>query len=113
LHLEEAACRGYLAQRGWELNESLIFREVIRDTPPERPEMARMQVAMEQGAFDVLIVVSRHRLCDPPVWLDLLFVEADEHGIRLTAIPEDPERLVPASTLRALGDILRGVPPSV
>jgi site-specific DNA recombinase len=60
---QEKACRSYCEQRGYEIDEAHVYREVFSGTRLyERPELERLRAATSQGLVQVVVAYSVDRL---------------------------------------------------
>jgi DNA invertase Pin-like site-specific DNA recombinase len=56
-------CKAYCAEHGYTLLENQIYYEVREGTvDSDRPELARLRKAAQQGSIDVLVITSFERL---------------------------------------------------
>lgn len=105
----ELLCRALVDHKRWSLDESLVFREYVETTEANRPEAVRLQEAIEEDAFDVLVLAHSHHYSDPPkVRISLLIPERDDHAVRLSSLVQDVEieMFAPSHEPRPLGVLL-------
>jgi site-specific DNA recombinase len=82
LSTQEAECRAYAANQGWEVLEEHVYRETFSGAYLwERPELTRLRAAMVRGQFDVLLVHDLDRLSREVHHQGLIFSEAERCGV--------------------------------
>src|SRR3712207_4325543 len=70
LETQEAHCRSYCVERGYESHDQLVYREVHTGTELwERSELQRLREAVRNHAVDVVVAYAIDRLSRDPVHL--------------------------------------------
>ena len=89
LATQEARCREYAAQQGYEVDEAHVYREVHTGTELwERPQLTRLRNAVRRGEVDVVIAYAIDRLARDPVHLGVIISEADHAGVDIEFVSE-------------------------
>ena len=87
LDTQEAACRAYAAQQGYEVAE--VYREVHTGTELwERPKLSALRMALREQKVTVAIVYAIDRLSRDPVHLGVLLSEAEHVGATMEFVSE-------------------------
>jgi site-specific DNA recombinase len=87
LPTQEAACRQYCAERGYEV--AGIFTDVHTGAQyRERPELSRLRELVRQKAIDVVVCYAVDRLSRNQAHLYILAEEMSDHGVRLEFVTE-------------------------
>jgi DNA invertase Pin-like site-specific DNA recombinase len=87
LRTQEAACREYAAERGWEVVGTFVDVHSGFDLH-ERPGMARLRALVAAGAVDAVVTYAVDRLTRNQMHLGVLLDEAERHDVRLEAVSE-------------------------
>ncbi len=53
---QEEACRGYVREQGWHLDEQHVYREVFSGAYLERPQFDRLRRAIDRRGVDRVVV---------------------------------------------------------
>jgi site-specific DNA recombinase len=90
LTTQEAACRAFCAERGWPVDEALIFPETFSGGHLwERPAMSALRAAVRAGQCTVIVSYAVDRLSREQDHLGLIVSECEHHGARLAFVTED------------------------
>jgi len=90
LPTQEAACREYAAQRGYEVIG--VFTDVASASHyRHRQALTQLRQLVRQGGVDAIIVHSLDRLSRDQVHLAVLLEEFREHGVRLESVLDPVE----------------------
>jgi site-specific DNA recombinase len=88
LETQEAACRRFCAERGYELAED-IYREVYSGQSLwERRALSRLRDAVRRGDVDVIVCYSVDRLARDAVHLGVIITEAEHAGCAVEFVSE-------------------------
>jgi site-specific DNA recombinase len=86
---QEERCRQFVAERGYSLSGSHIFREVYSGAELwERPELTRLREGMKRGEFQVIVAYAIDRLTRKQAHLGLLVSEAERAHVSLEFVTE-------------------------
>ncbi len=105
---QESLCRAYIAHRGWTLDDAAVFRElsVTEDVDDHRPVLAKLQQAVRDKRFDVLLM-SRPNAQVRHAVIGLMFIEGKAGSGRLSD-PIEIEAPSPTSdSMRPMEELLR------
>jgi site-specific DNA recombinase len=92
LPTQEASCRAYASEHGYDVQEVHVYREVHTGAELfERPEMSRLREAIRNRSVDVVIAHALDRLTRKQIHQGLLLSEADHAGVRLEFVTEQLE----------------------
>ncbi len=101
LSTQEASCRAYAAERGW--NVIAVYRDVHTGAEVfERPGLTDLRTAMRAGAFDVLVVHALDRLSRDQNHQGLVLSEAEHAGVLWDSVTEDIDNSPTGKILRAV-----------
>ncbi len=101
LATQEASCRAYAADRGWEVVQ--IYRDVFTGAAVfERPGLTELRGAMRALEFDVLLVHALDRLSRDQNHLGLVLTEAEHAGVDWDSVTEDMDDSPTGRILRAV-----------
>jgi site-specific DNA recombinase len=90
LPTQEAACREYAAQHGYEV--AAVFTDVASASHyRHRPALSELRLLLRQDGIDAVIVHSLDRLSRDQVHLAVLLEEFREHGVRLESVLDPVE----------------------
>src|SRR5262249_12575638 len=90
LDTQEASCRAYAEERGWEI--VAVYREVhTRVELWERPKLSEARETLRAGGADVLLVHALDRLSARDVHIAVLMDEAERFHTAIDSVTEDIE----------------------
>src|SRR5215211_3190093 len=88
LDTQEATCRSYAAQQGWDI--AGVYREVFTGAELfDRPQLGRLRESVRAGEADVVLAYALDRLSRNQAHLGFLLSEWDHHGVRLNLVTEE------------------------
>jgi site-specific DNA recombinase len=101
LATQEASCRAYAAERGWEV--VAIYRDVFTGAAIfERHGLTELRTVMRGRAFDLLLVHALDRLSRDQNHLGLVLTEAEHAGVTWDSVTEDMDDSPTGRILRAV-----------
>jgi site-specific DNA recombinase len=81
---QERLCRDLCERHGWSVIQVFTDNDVsATNARRKRPEYERMLVALQAGAFDVLVALDQDRLLRRPLELEHLLELTEEHDVRV------------------------------
>ena len=85
-------CLRLCAERGYEVNESHIFREVMTGAIyRERQILGRMRAAARNHEFDVVVIYDFDRLAREDAHQTVIIQDLKDHGVRIEAVRRNIE----------------------
>jgi site-specific DNA recombinase len=89
LPTQEERCRQYASERGYQVADAHVFREVYTGVELwERPHLSRLREMIRRHEIDVVIAYAIDRLSRDPVHLGVILSEADHAGVRVEFVTE-------------------------
>lgn len=88
LGTQEEACRKYAEEKGYEVQENYVIKEVYSGLVLERPELTQLRNWVRNNEVDGVVVYSTDRLSRDPIHLLFLVEEIEKKGIKLHFITE-------------------------
>jgi site-specific DNA recombinase len=89
LETQETACRAYIADHGYNLDSSHVYREVYSGASLwDRPQLTRARTAIRDGEVDVLVAYALDRLSRSQAHVYILDDEFTRHGCRWEFVTE-------------------------
>lgn len=93
LETQEAACRRYCADLGWEILEQHVYRETHkRSLLHERPLMTKLREAARERAFEMVVCYCVDRLSSQDAHIYILDEEFNRAGVGMAFATEDFEQ---------------------
>jgi site-specific DNA recombinase len=87
LPTQEAACRAFAAERGWDV--AGVYTDIHTRTELwERPHLSEMREAVRRHAIDAVVCYAIDRLSGDPVHLGVILSEADYAGVEVAFVTE-------------------------
>src|SRR5829696_4561082 len=101
LGTQEASCRSYAAEHGWEVVS--VYRDVFTGAAVfERLGLTELRAAMRANTFDILLVHALDRLSRDQNHLGLVLTEAEHAGVAWDSVTEDMDDSPTGRILRAV-----------
>jgi len=101
LATQEASCRAYAAERGWDAIS--VYRDVHTGSEVfERPELTALRAGMRAGQFEVLLVHALDRLSRDQNHQGLVLSEAEHASVLWVSATEDIDNSPTGKILRAV-----------
>jgi predicted site-specific integrase-resolvase len=93
LDTQEAACRAHAAERGYQVAEEHIYREVHTGAEMwERPKLTALREAVRQGRVGAVICYALDRLSRKQAHVSIIADECERAGVPLLFVTEEFER---------------------
>lgn len=93
LETQEAACRRYCLEEGWQVLEHQVYRETHkRSLLHERPLMTKLREAARERAFEMVVCYCVDRLSSQDAHVYILDEEFGRAGVRMAFATEDFEQ---------------------
>jgi site-specific DNA recombinase len=90
MQTQEDACRRYCEERGWAVDEMLIYREAYSGAKLwERPALSDLRAEMRTGRFTAIVFYAVDRLSREQNHLGLLVSECEHQDVRLACVTVD------------------------
>jgi site-specific DNA recombinase len=105
---QEAACRAYVAEQGWELDGRHFYREVFTGAYLDRPQFDRLREAIARREFDRVVVWRFDRFGRDPDERVYLRVEAKRSGVLYVSVTEAMEDTPEAMLVDYISDYAAG-----
>jgi site-specific DNA recombinase len=88
LDTQEAACRSYAAQQGWDV--AGVYREIFTGAELfDRPQLGRLRESVKQSEAEIILAYALDRVSRNQAHLGFLLSEWDHHGARLVLVTEE------------------------
>ena len=81
LDSQDGYCKEYEAEAGFDVDSAHVYREIGDGSGPDRPELARLLDAAEDGRIKAVIVYRMHLLCRDHVELRNLLQRLNRAGV--------------------------------
>lgn len=91
LDTQEAACRKYAAEQGWDVDEAHMYREQWSGFTRDRPGLTKLRTAVREHEVAIVLVYSMDRLSRNQVDTAILIDEILQSGARLDCVTESVE----------------------
>jgi site-specific DNA recombinase len=89
LRLQIATAKHYCSEKGYTVNESHMYQEVISGAGyKNHPKISALLESARQGAFDVLVVFALSRLSRNPADVAILIATFEGYGVQVESITE-------------------------
>src|SRR5436190_15226293 len=89
LESQEAACRAYAAEHGYDIDEARVYVEVHTGAELwERPRLTRLREAVREGVVDVVVAYALDRLSRDQRHVTLILAEAENAGVSIEFVTE-------------------------
>ena len=89
LETQEERCRAFATERGYDLDEEHVYREVHTGVELwERPELTALREAVRRRDVDVVVAYAIDRLSRDPVHLGVVLSEAEHAGVEVEFVTE-------------------------
>lgn len=89
LQTQTALCRDHATAHGYEIDESLVYREVYSGAELwDRPHLTSIRQLIRERKLDVVVCYAIDRLSRDPVHLGVILTEADRYGVEIEFVSE-------------------------